>query len=803
MATLTALSCIGAAVVCAQNSTPISVKADTPNTQLIAPQSYQQYLPLIAPTAVSVTSGCTAIADGKNIYLYEGEILDGTTTGTYRVYTHDNPITQLAFDEDGNLYFLSKLKLYALSAADLQNPIEATKINDIACRNFTIHGQTLYYYATAETVLSRYSLADHTEQEDLPLPTQLRDGTPLTIIDNTLYYMGESADGYAVHAVNLTTSNMGNSDTVAIFSRPLKSLTIANHLLCVVTEDGGFYAYNYKELYTYKDANAVTPITNTTEDETDTNGYVSVHTYNDEVFAIRGNAVRHYSISNAAFTDFEITSASASDHRLNGANDIFLSENKLFIADDGNDRISVYNTDSGVFETAIPTTLSSPYITSYKDTLLAASTEEAVLYSLSPNNYGAELLTLSAEELDGNVIGAACVYDKYYLLTDSDYTYTFTAANNAWSYTEQQKAPMTGMKATAFTADIYGGLYVAYDSGELYRFTEKEFTSLSATGTKILVGLNNAEKISVDYGENLYALSNGVLTKYTKNADAMYEVNTTFTPDYGLVKDDNPTLIAFAFGVKNTDTYFLYDKDYVVKSDELQIPKVSPIPVGNAADCLFDTANRDFAVITVKEDAILTEFDINALQGATEFPYIAFERCYAPFTALKIGEEGDYTIFAVANEGIGYKTYLAKTEFCEALASETYRVPYTETDKTGYLTSAAYLYKFPYLNTLLTVAEMPRGAQVTLLYVIHQLDRTYYEISYTDENGVAQIGFIPTAYVNLFDGTAPNPQTITYGETEDDTDALFRLTYILLGLGAIGILLDVLLLKKPKETDED
>ena len=221
LATLTALSCIGAAVVCAQNSAPISVKADTPNTQLIAPQSYQQYLPLIAPTAVSVTSGCTAIADGKNIYLYEGEILDGTTTVKYRVYTHDNPITQLAFDEDGNLYFLSKLKLYTLSAADLQNPIEATKINDIACRNFTIHGQTLYYYATAETVLSRYSLADHTEQEDLPLPTQLRDGTPLTIIENTLYYMGESADGYAVYAVTITT---GSSDAIATFSQPSQSV---------------------------------------------------------------------------------------------------------------------------------------------------------------------------------------------------------------------------------------------------------------------------------------------------------------------------------------------------------------------------------------------------------------------------------------------------------------------------------------------------------------------------------------------------------------------------------------------------
>ena len=38
---------------------------------------------------------------------------------------------------------------------------------------------------------------------------------------------------------------------------------------------------------------------------------------------------------------------------------------------------------------------------------------------------------------------------------------------------------------------------------------------------------------------------------------------------------------------------------------------------------------------------------------------------------------------------------------------------------------------------------------------------------------------------------------------EDDTDSVGRMLYILLGLGAIGILTDVLLLRKSKETDED
>ena len=791
VATLTALSCIGAAAVCAQKNTPLTAKADT-TAQLISPDSYQQYLPLNAPTAISANSSYIAIADETKIYLYDGNILDKENTGTFRVYTHESPISQLDFDEDGNLYFLSDLELYKLPSNELQSPSTAVKMN-IVCLDFVIHGKMLYYYPRTTNSLKCYSLSEGTSGNSLPLSTSIHPDTPLMVALNNLYYVGKNGTAYTLYAVNVTTQE---STVVANFAQPLKSITIANHLLCAVTENGNFYAYNYNELCAQQNAEAVTP---TTMDE---GGYNTVYTYHDDVFAIRENSIRRYSVSDAAFTDFEITSASSSTHRLNGANDVFLAETKLFIADDGNDRISVYNTETDTFETAISTTLAAPYITSYKDTLLAASTEEAVLYNLSASHYGEALLTLSTEEIDGEIIGAACIYDRYYLLTDCDYTYTFTANNGVWHYTEQQKSPLNGMKPTAFTADAYGSLYIAYDSGELYRFTEKEFTSSTATGVKVLGGLTAADKLAVDCEENIYALSGGTLTKYTQNDEGMYEVNTTFTPNYGLVKDDNPTLKSFTFGVKNTDAYFLYENNYVIKSDELQIPKVNPIPVGNAVDCLFGENNQTFALVSVRENAILTEFDISSLQGATTFPYIAFERCDAPFTALKIGEEERYSIIAVANGAIGYKTYLVETSSCETIAEEVYHTALTEPYKTGYLTSAVHLYKFPYLNDLLTVTELPRGAQITLLGEIHQLERTYYEIAYVDENGVTQTGFIPTSYVNHFDGTTPLSQTITYNDAEDDTDSIGRMLYILLGLGAIGILLDFLLLRKPKETDE-
>ena len=788
IAILTALSCIGAVSFFAQKSTPATATAqetaNTVQTALISPTDYQQYLPLIAPTAVSATENYTAIADGNTIYIYDARAT------VYREYTHATPINQLAFDSADNLYFLSEFELYKLSADSLTAVPEATKTH-VICSNFTIHGNRLYYYAMSKTVIKRYDLTNGT-YSDLTLSTPLQDGSPLTFGFEGLYYVSKNSDGYTVQAVNVET---GSNTAIATFAQPLQSIAIANHLFCAVTENGTFYAYNYNDLRANKKAELVTPVT-----ETDEKGYLSVCTLGGFAYAIRGNAVKRYSVSNAAFTDFEITSSSSSPHRFNGANDLFLAENRLFIADDGNDRISIYNVEDGQFETPVSTALDAPFIVSYKETLLVSSSQESAIYSLSANRYGETLITLSADELDGNVIGAACVYDRYYLLTDDNYCYTFTQNEGVWSYAEQQKITVGGMKATAFTADVYGSLYVAYDSGEVYRYTEKELTSLSSTGTRVLDNLNGATKIAVDCKENFYALANGILTKYAQNEGGMYEVNATFTPDYGLVKDDNPTLISFAFGVESTSAYFLYAGNYAVQSDEVQIPVVSPIPVGNAVECIFGADNQTFSLVTINEDAILTEFDVTVLQGATEFPYLAFERCYTPFTALKIGEEAEYSILAVARGATGYKTYLVRTDDCTPLAETDYREPYAET---GYLTNDISLYKFPYLTELLTVAKMPRGAKVHLLDEIKLLERTYYEIAYTDENGEVKTGYIPTVYINLFDGTDPAVQTVTYGETTDDTDAVGRLIYILLGFGAIGILLDVLLLKKSKETDEN
>ena len=133
----------------------------------------------------------------------------------------------------------------------------------------------------------------------------------------------------------------------------------------------------------------------------------------------------------------------------------------------------------------------------------------------------------------------------------------------------------------------------------------------------------------------------------------------------------------------------------------------------------------------------------------------------------------------------------------ETLAGEDYKTDYTES-KNGWLTNDVYLYKYPYLTTLLTVDELSRGAQITLLGEITQLDHDYYLVS-AEVDGVQKTGYVPKAYVTLFNGEPLQSETVIYGRNESNGDSVWRFAYILLGLSAVCILVDYLILRKKQD----
>ena len=660
---ISALALSGTALHAMQNSThPAYADTTSVVAELVSPSSYEQFLKLASPTAVAVHADHLAIADGSLLYVYD------KVDNVYRTYTHNATIEKLAFDEAGNLYFHSAPRLFKLTANALKNNEKATEYLS-SCINFAVDGDTLYYCDRWDMV-KYHSLSEDKPLGEITLSSELTKTAPMAFGNGFLYCVCENAEDRnlsTVFAINPVASNV---QPLLRVSEQIRSIAVAKNLLCIITERGDFYTYNHTALQD-KHADEVTPITK------DENGYVSLSAYNNSVYAVRDTIVREYSIDieNAAFTDYEIGASSASKGRLNNASDILLSENRLFIADNGNDRISVYNVAENHYETAINSTLPTPFLASYGETLLVSSEEALTLYDLSARRYGEPLLTLSEEDVEGNVIGATAVYDHYYVLTDSNYCYAFTMENGAWSYTETLTLSATPLRATAFTSDVYGSLYVAYDNSTVYRYTEKELLTAEASGTKLAEGFAAADKIAVDYESNLYALRDGELTKYI--ASEGYAQGEAFTPDYGLVYDESPLLRAFTFGINDENTYLLYSNGYVVKTNELQLPTVNPIPVGNAANVVFGTDNTDFTVVTVAQDTVLIEFDMEALKTATDFPYVAFKRIPTEQSALKLGTEGGYSILALSENGNGkYKTSLALTGACATLQESEYQTAY-------------------------------------------------------------------------------------------------------------------------------
>ena len=199
---------------------------------------------------------------------------------------------------------------------------------------------------------------------------------------------------------------------------------------------------------------------------------------------------------------------------------------------------------------------------------------------------------------------------------------------------------------------------------------------------------------------------------------------------------------------------------------------------------------------------VFIAFSLDTLDGTQHLPYLAYGRSNATRTALKLGETDGYYLIAVFDENANdYFTYAVKKQFCQTLDKDDYLVSYP-TGKTAWLTNGVNLYKFPYLTSLLTVTELSRGAQITLLGELNELDFDYYLIEVTTANGETAQGYIPKAYASLINA-APTPPTQTVvGSAEGDTDAVMRLIYLALGFAVICILTDFLLLRKKDEEDE-
>ena len=745
-------------------------------TQLLSPSSYEEYLRLNAPSDAAMAGNYTAIADETTIYLFDRD------ENEYFAYEHKSKVTKLQFDLSETLYFLDEdMRLYTLDPQSAQTENAAVK-TELSCTTFLIQENDLYYTVESggNAKISKTDLASLGETSTT-LVEAVTPGPTLTYYNEKIYY----TSGRELWTYD---GQYNDKQFVAIFPHISKitATTILDGviLVCSNTEEGktqnsqNLFAYSLTELLETSSSTKATELP--TDEE---GGYVALSQHGGYVYAVKNNAVKQYDVHANAFTSFEICDTSDSLHRLNDGAETCLVGDLLLIADNGNERISVYDVKEKTYRQPITISLAAKYLASDGETVMVANDNLAILYDLQAENYGQKLAVFNS--FDSVLKGVVGVYGKYYFVTP-DYRYVAEKSEEAWTLSAPSLA---NVSATLLTADAYGYLYVA-GGGSVYKYSEEQFF-LDAEREKVCEEFpTGADKMLVDYAGNLYALKEGALQKLGGES---YALNTP------LVYTQTAQLRSFAFGIEENITYLLYDEDYLATTTLLDLPTVQKIAVNGADESIFAKESASFQVVETKPNTLTVRFDMEKLSGAELFPYLSYERRSEPFIALKLGESGQYDVLAVYDEAKEeYFTCLALSDFCQS--ADAYCKEY-ETQTIGYLTNDVQMYKFPYLTDLLTVDKMDGGKQVTLLGEVEKLDYKYYHVAYETADGAVISGYVPVNYVTPFNGAPPTVQQVTAENSTDGMDMLWRSIYLVLGFGVVAILVDVLLLKKRKNDD--
>lgn len=781
--------CVAAASVTTGALSLRSAQADVLSTDgFITPATYQQYLPMEEPFDVSVTDDFIAVADRNKVHVYS------KTQDAYYTYTHsanqesaNNRITKLQFDGGDLLYFLdatSSLYTFHPNAFLSGQTVEATATG-LSCSAFVIGTQDLYFTnVTGTTNLSKTPLESLSVTDAEIIIENISSKPAIALDGNSLYYTEGSK--YLNEANSLSSWKLSQNDTV------FSVAVLDGYAYFTTDNDADFFVYDLLD----------GEIVATYAAEEGQRGYSAVTIYNGNVYVVKNQSVCEYSPATGEFTPFEMGASSTSVHRLSEGTDSVLCGDTLYIADKGAKRVSVYNTITKQY-TTVNDTIAADYISTDGETvfLSTANAYSAALYDVAT---GETLLSLSSNELNGYIVGMTNVYGTYYFVTIANQYGRIEKADGEW--TVQSVNREISRTPDLLTSDVYGDLYVMTTNGNVYRFSETEFMTESADPDALYTALPaGVTKLLVDYRRNVYALQGNTLHQYTPQDTTAATQTFSLGKTLAYTQTTNTPVTTVAFGAKTDTAYVLYNGNLMISTKDFNLPCMSNIATDGVDDVIFSEQNAQFTVVKTAENALLVEFDLNALDGAEVFPYQGYLRSESQLTALKIGETTEYALLAVFDaEKHAYHTYvvLNEAQSLTELPTEDYRVEYEQDEVgTGYLSSAANLYKFPYLTELLTVTQLPKNLQVTLLGEINQLDYDYYHVQFTTADGQVKTGYVPKSFINFFDGTPPAVTDGTYGESAHSTDSSWRFLYILLGCAAVIILVNFLILY-PRKKDK-
>lgn len=683
----------------------------TENASLFLPASYEEYLPLKNPSDVAMSENYIAIADGSDLYLYSREAQKYT-----RYRQTDGTIAKIGFHGD-TLYFAVRGEDASTRFYRYDAQTAAAEDMGFNCSTFLIVGDTLYTAGSAGegTAFAKRTFTADGVSGSVPLGEIGSNTTPyLTYANGTLFCC---VNGFLYYPVN---DAFGDERRYNLCDDASKSVNVST-----VCSDGTFIYFSSSMGLFRRGAGSEGDAVLLS----DASKLAAMSFFDGSFYCIEGSSVREVAVSGdgAAFTDYEITSASDSVNRLSGATDTARAGDLLVTADAGNKRVSVYDLAAGTY-TAIPCA---------ETPALVATDGETIAYASQTNVYtctAGETAFTEGKSVSGLTIeGIACAYGKTY----------YVVSNGTRGCVGGQDAQANGTP-TGLTVDLYGDLYVTYSGKNAHKFTEEEFLASGEGADLEFSAPADATSLKADFKGNLYYLSGG---KVCKNGAAFAAIDGS---SFVWTEDGAPQApVSFALGFEDDEVYFNFG-DRIVKSNDgaLEgIPTLDEIEVGGAREAAFCTHDANGLLVDVPQGTVGIETDLAALRTGTDayFPYLRYARTEEAGRGILLATVDDWALVLSADGQGAYTASLFPAARCTPAEA-------------GYYTAAQQAYArelsnevgvafVPCLFSALTAERLPRGTSVTVLGTIATDEFSYAYVEYTAQGRASARGWVPAAYL--------------------------------------------------------
>lgn len=601
-------------------------------------------------------------------------VLDG---GVIRVFDNDNAeLGQIRSSADNivimgdSIYIATNhtLNRYKITSGKILEPTKVTE--NTIYRLFA--DKTNVYYVAINNALYRY---------DGEKSTEISVDTIKYIIDCSL----TANDGtvYSYKNGEMSVANMNAWNTIATGESKISKFYVLDGVPITLSENRLTISKGDKS------------IVSDTE--------LDIYEYGDKIFVLdkADKSVTEYDKDLNKIS--KIGSMGNETNRLNSPNAIASGDSKLFIADNGNNRVSIYNTLNGEYS-VVPVSHEADKIVATANGFATYSRANNKIYIYTANK--SEYALHKEVATDSELCDIAAWNDSILGLKSDGNVFNYSSPND--------------------TASLHGAthLYINYKTNVLYIASPTRLTRKNLlTGAKQTFTHSEVfSDFTVDYGGNIYFVTNGQIKRFTASGNAL-QSDSEYTLT-GLGNDFSATLSSLG------DIYFT-DKN------AHKISKINASDIGAVSDKTYTPP---------------TESNYNVIKGVTlEVGAGLYTTPANEETLITLSKPARFLALAIVtheNNEYYYGFNYSDNEYYYVLKSSVSLLDCTEYDAdypkySALIATGLKVYAFPY-NSATVTATIDNSTRLTLINnIANSTGETWgwYKISYVVD-GETHVGYV-------------------------------------------------------------